>query len=178
MIPGPIRDCFRDHAQLANLDPGLSEWFQEECISKLKSTTLFSLAAAMLIGFSSAPAQISVSIGVAPGCPYGYYDFGPYNCAPYGYYGQDWFRGGVFIGAGPWYHGPQGFYGHVDNRYDPRHGYVGPYPARGERPYNNFHANEARDGHGHEGNAGHDGANEHSPGAQSAEHGGGGGHQR
>ena len=27
----------------------------------------------------------------------------PYACAPYGYYGPDWFAGGVFIGAGPWY---------------------------------------------------------------------------
>jgi len=29
----------------------------------------------------------------------------PYACAPYGYYGPEWFSGGIFIGAGPWYHG-------------------------------------------------------------------------
>ncbi len=51
-------------------------------------------------------AQISVSIGVAPVCPYGYFDYPPYECAPYGYYGPEWFNGGIFIGAGPWFHGP------------------------------------------------------------------------
>jgi hypothetical protein len=25
----------------------------------------------------------------------------------------------VFIGAGPWFHGPHDFHGHVDNRFDP-----------------------------------------------------------
>ena len=101
-------------------------------------------------------AQISVGIGVAPVCPYGYYDYAPYNCAPYGYYGPNWFSGGVFIGAGPWFHGPEHFEGHVDNHYDARHGYKGPYPARGEHlehgheavPHN-FKGNEVHDGHGH-----------------------------
>jgi hypothetical protein len=36
-------------------------------------------------------AQVSVEIGVAPECPYGYYDAAPYGCAPYGYYGPEWF---------------------------------------------------------------------------------------
>ena len=61
---------------------------------------------------ASAPktdAQISVSIGAAPACPYGYYDYAPYNCAPYGFYGPEWFSGGVFVGAGPWFHGPEHF---------------------------------------------------------------------
>src|SRR6267154_3399979 len=51
--------------------------------------------------------------GPAPVCTYGYYDYSPYACAPYGYYGPDWFVGGVFIGAGPWYHGyyGRGYYG-------------------------------------------------------------------
>ena len=38
-----------------------------------------------------------------PVCEWGYYAYYPYACAPYGYYGPDWFYGGVFIGAGPWY---------------------------------------------------------------------------
>jgi hypothetical protein len=54
-------------------------------------------------------AQVNVDIGVAPNCPYGYYDTTPYGCAPYGYYGPEWFTGGVFIGAGPWFHGPANF---------------------------------------------------------------------
>jgi hypothetical protein len=46
-------------------------------------------------------AQISINIGPAPVCPYGYYEAPPYHCAPYGYYGPEWFTGRVFIGAGP-----------------------------------------------------------------------------
>jgi hypothetical protein len=107
-----------------------------------------------------ANAQVSVNIGVAPSCPYGYYDTAPYGCAPYGYYGPEWFNGGgVFIGAGPWYHGPEHFYGHVDNHYHPDNGYHGPYPNRGDHPESehhvdhmeNFHGNEMRDGRGHVG---------------------------
>ena len=133
------------------------------------------LSAAMLSPLAVAPAQISVGIGVAPVCPYGYFDYAPYDCAPYGYYGPDWFTGGIFIGAGPWFHGPRGFYGHVDNRFDPRHGYHGPFPDRGEQSFNHFHPNEARDGHGNIGNAGHEPFGEHAGGFEShgAPHGGG-----
>lgn len=114
------------------------------------------LAAISSLFFVSPPqshAQVAVQIGPAPVCPYGYYEAPPYQCAPYGYYGPEWFSGGVFIGAGPWYRGPEHFYGHVDNRYDPHHGYHGPYPQRGEHAANHghaeFHGNEMRDGRGH-----------------------------
>jgi hypothetical protein len=109
--------------------------------------------------------DVAVGVGPAPDWPYGYSDYAPYDCAPYGYYGPDWFVGGAFIGAGPWFHGGRGFYGHVDNRFDPHNGYAGPLPNRGERPFAHFHANEARDGRGHVGNAGHEGGGEHVPGA-------------
>jgi hypothetical protein len=92
---------------------------------------------------------VGVNIGPAPVCPYGYFDYAPYSCAPYGYYGPDWFVDGIFIGAGPWFHGPAGFHGHVDNRFDPHHGYKGPLPSRGAEAFNHFQANEARDGRGH-----------------------------
>lgn len=141
----------------------------------LKSLPLLSLIC-LLVGHSSnAPAQISVgvNIGPEPVCPYGYFDYAPYSCAPYGYYGPDWFTNGVFIGVGPWFHGPAHFWGHVDNRWDPHHGYRGPLPGRGEQPFNGFRASEARDGHGHVGVANHDGHGEHSPGY--AGHGGPGG---
>ncbi len=131
-----------------------------------KILTLSALCIALLAHPLAAHAQVSIGIGVEPGCPYGYYDYAPYNCSPYGYYGPDWFSGGLFIGAGPWFHGRRGFYGHVDNRYDPRHGYAGPTPGRGDRPFNHFQANEARDGQGHVGNASHNGGGEHSAGAQ------------
>jgi hypothetical protein len=104
----------------------------------------------------SAPAQVSINIGAAPVCPYGYFDYAPYNCAPYGYYGPEWFSGGVFIGAGPWFHGRADFHGHVDNHFDPQHGYHGPFPGRGDVPFNHFHGNEVRDGRGHAG-GGHEG---------------------
>jgi hypothetical protein len=136
---------------------------------------LLSAAAAglLLVPSAVAPAQISIGIGVAPVCPYGYFDYAPYDCAPYGYYGPDWFNGGIFIGAGPWFHGPRGFHGHVDNRYDPHYGYHGPFPQRGAQPFNHFQGNEARDGQGHVVPESHPAINEHAlPGF----HGGGGGH--
>ena len=151
--------------------------------STSKLLALSAVAVALFTAASVAPAQISIGIGEAPACPYGYYDYAPYNCSPYGYYGPDFFNGGVFIGAGPWFHGRSGFYGHVDNRYDPNHGYSGPFPNRGERPFNGFHGNEARDGQGHMGNAGHAPEGEHSPGfgghgspGGGGSHGGGHGH--
>jgi hypothetical protein len=118
------------------------------------------LAAVAGIGLTvtapKAEAQVGVAIGVAPECPYGYYDVAPYNCAPSGYYGPEWFNSDVFIGAGPWFHGPSGFQGNVNNRLHPEHGYKGPTPKRGEKAEPakrvdsaHFQGNEARDGRGH-----------------------------
>lgn len=97
---------------------------------------------------------VAVGLGVEPDCPYGYYDFSPYSCAPYGYYGPEWFNGGVFIGAGRWYHGPHNFYGHVDTHFDTRAGYTGALPEHGhyqepEDHFQNFHGTEMHDGRGH-----------------------------
>ncbi|HLY42879.1 MAG TPA: hypothetical protein VKR52_16815 [Terracidiphilus sp.] len=95
---------------------------------------LFSAVAGILLTVPQARAgQISVTIGAPPVCPYGYFDYAPYRCAPYGYYGPEWFRGGVFIGAGPWFHGREHFRGHIDNHFDPHYGYRGEYPHRGDR---------------------------------------------
>jgi hypothetical protein len=115
----------------------------------------FSVMAGFLLTIpSTTRAQVSVHIGPAPVCPYGYYDYAPYACAPYGYYGPEWFSGGVFIGAGAWFHGPAHFYGHVDSHFDPHSGYRGPMPNRGERPAahppaHQFQGNQMRDGRGH-----------------------------
>ena len=83
-------------------------------MTTIKYLVISAIAVALLSAGSLAPAQIGIGIGVgvAPVCPYGYFDYPPYDCAPYGYYGPDWFNGGLFIGAGPWFHGPRGFYGH------------------------------------------------------------------
>ena len=70
-------------------------------MSLWKSIALLALTVALVSPSRVAPAQVSVGIGVAPVCPYGYFDYAPYDCAPYGYYGPEWFTGGVFIGAGP-----------------------------------------------------------------------------
>ena len=150
-------------------------------MSHWKALGLAAMASAFLGPVSVAPAQVAISIGAAPLCPYGYYDYAPYDCSPYGYYGPDWFNGGVFIGAGPWYHGRAGWYGHVDNRYDPHHGYGGPHPERGEQAFNHFHGNVGIDAHGHEGNPGHGPEGEHAGGfvghgGPGGGHGGGGHH--
>jgi hypothetical protein len=110
-----------------------------------------------------AQVSVGVNIGPAPDCPYGYYDTTPYGCAPYGYYGPEWFSSGVFVGAGPWFHGPDNFQGHVDNHFHPDHGYSGPRPKVGDRPERskpvdkvaNFRGNEVRDGRGHAGGGKH-----------------------
>ncbi len=131
-------------------------------MNRLKYLAFAALAAVSLSAAALSPspvAQVSVSIGVAPDCPYGYYDYAPYACAPYGYYGPEWFTGGVFIGAGPWFHGPANFHGHVNNHFDAQRGYHGPAPNRGDKPeagkpmdkIAGFKGNEVRDGRGHVG---------------------------
>ena len=89
---------------------------------------------ALPLAYSQAEVRVGVGIGVggyvagAPVCAYGYYPVSPYACAPYGYYGPSWFANGIFIGAGPWYHG----WGH-------------PYYGRG---YGRGFAGRRSDGHG------------------------------
>ncbi len=130
-------------------------------MNKLKHLAIASVAALSLTAAAAKPAaaQVSVDIGVAPDCPYGYYDYAPYACAPYGYYGPEWFSGGIFIGAGPWFHGDANFRGHVNNRFDVAHGYKGAAPHVGDKAepgkdvahVANFKGNEVRDGRGHVG---------------------------
>jgi hypothetical protein len=124
--------------------------------NRLASTAV--VAAGLLWALPNpASAQVSINIGVAPECPYGYYDVAPYSCAPSGYYGPEWFTGDVFIGAGPWFHGHPAFRGKVDNSFHPDHGYKGVMPNRGEKAEpgkrvnrSSFKGNEERDGRGHE----------------------------
>lgn len=128
----------------------------------MRGFTFLVLAAVAGIGFTAttpqSKAQVSVDIGVEPGCPYGYYDNTPYDCAPAGYYGPEWFNGEAFNGAGPWFHGASDFQGNVNNTLHPEHGYKGPMPKRGEKAEPekrvdaaHFKGNEVRDGRGHVG---------------------------
>src|SRR5580700_9482223 len=99
------------------------------------------LLAVLMVPLAYSQAQVSVGVGVGPGyvgaapvCDYGYYSYYPYACAPYGYYGPSWFAGGVFIGAGPWYHGwGRPFYPGFGYYHGPiGHGFVGRgYEGRG-----------------------------------------------
>ncbi len=125
---------------------------------RLPKFLALSLAAGIgfTIAAARADAQVGVEFGAPPDCPYGYYDVAPYNCAPPGYYGPEWFNGGVFLGVGPWFHGRDEFRGYVDNHFHPDHGFHGPFPKRGERADPgrrvdgaHFHGNEMRDGRGH-----------------------------
>jgi len=123
-----------------------------------KYCCLFTLVACLFIispPRSQAQVSFSVNVGPQPVCPYGYYAYPPYNCAPYGYYGPAWFVNGLFIGAGPWFHGHGDFHGYVNRHYDPRYGYHGSYPHHGEHPdwnshknFHDFHGTEMHDGHG------------------------------
>jgi hypothetical protein len=126
----------------------------------MRALRLMMLAAVAVFLFSAtaprAAAQVAVAVGVEPVCPYGYYDVAPYGCAPSGYYGPEWFTGGVFVGVGPWFHGSDNFRGHVNNRFHPEHGYKGPMPKAGEKADESkrvdaahFKGNEERDGRGH-----------------------------
>ena len=138
-------------------------YIQREVHISMRVFSSVLLAAVAAIGITAstpkAEAQVSVgvNVGVAPECPYGYYDVAPYACAPAGYYGPEWFNDGVFIGVGPWFHGGNDFHGYVDNHFHPDHGYKGPMPKVGERAEPakrvdaaHFHGNEMRDGRGHE----------------------------
>jgi hypothetical protein len=130
---------------------------EDNLMTGFKFFALATLAAmCFAVTASKTQAQVSVEVGAAPDCPYGYYDVAPYSCAPSGYYGPEWFNEGTFTGAGPWFHGPDNFRGNVDNRMDPQKGYKGPTPARGEKAEPSkrvdsahFKGNEVRDGRGH-----------------------------
>jgi hypothetical protein len=111
------------------------------------------------VGIYITPPVIAVT---PPVCEFGYYDYEPYSCAPYGYYPPDFFYGGVFIGVGPWWgwgynHGWGGhpFYGNYRG-----HGY------EGHNEYRGYH----HGGVGHPSHGGH-------PGVGHPGHQGGGGHQ-
>ncbi len=150
-------------------------------------------------GFAHAQ-RFSVGVGVGgpvyaapvygpPVCTYGYYDYYPYACAPYGYYGPEWFSSGIFIGAGPWFRG--GFYGGRGfhefrgrrdfddhwHRFDGRGDFVGDF--RGGRG-GEFHGGHGGNFHGggsfHGGNAFRGGGSDHSGGSFHGGHSGGGSH--
>lgn len=111
----------------------------------------------LFIVSSLAQAQVAVGVRVGPGyydlgpppvCTYGYYSYYPYACAPYGYYSPNYFIGGVFIGAGPWYHSyDRGYWPRYYGRYY-GHGYYG-------RRYGYDHGYDGGRGYGYRGGYDH-----------------------
>lgn len=105
----------------------------------------------------TANAQVSIGIdigGPPPVCPYGYYDYAPYSCAPVGFYGPGYFYNGVFLGVGPWY---QWGYRHGWGR----HRFIGPRGGRyfgdGRGHYRGGRGYRSREGYrGHSGYHGHE----------------------
>lgn len=118
------------------------------------------------LAYSQAQVRVGIGVGVGPGyvagppaCAYGYYNYYPYACAPYGYYGPSYFVNGLFVGVGPWYHWGhpawfwnRGYYGRAgywggrdwdhDRGWNGRGGYVHGYAGGG------FHGREAFHGGG------------------------------
>src|SRR5437016_5912346 len=74
----------------------------------MRSLKYVVLLAALVLPATHSQAQVSFGVGVQigppPVCDFGYYPYSPYACAPYGYWGPEWFADDIFIGAGPWYH--------------------------------------------------------------------------
>jgi hypothetical protein len=101
------------------------------------------LLAVLLVSAGNASAQVAVgvrvgpvgvAVGPEPVCAYGYYPYAPYGCAPVGYWGPNYFVGGIFVGAGPWFRGwghPYGYYVRPGYAY---HGFYGGRPGYYGRP--------------------------------------------
>jgi hypothetical protein len=150
-------------------------------------------AAALLATLAFAPkshAQISVTIGAPavyvggppPVCPYGYFDYPPYECAPVGFYGPGYFYNGIFLGVGPWHYwgyrhgwGEHRFYGGRGGFYAPgRFSHDHPYRGGG---YDRGHAYAGGHGYARGAYAAHGGpAYRGHAEARPAGHVGGGGH--
>ena len=133
----------------------------------MKYLRYLTLVGLLMLPLAYSQAQVRVGVGIAfgpPVCNYGYYSYYPYACAPYGYYGPSWFVNGIFIGAGPWYHGSG-------------HGYwERPYYGRGyyDRDHDRFYGRgfEGRHFEGH----GFAGRGFEGRGSDLGFHGGGGSH--
>lgn len=119
---------------------------KEDVMRYIRLSLVAMLLAVPFLAVSTAHAQVAVGVGVGPDvvaapyaygppdCEWGYYAYYPYACAPYGYYGPNWFVGGVFIGVGPWYGWGWGRgWGYGGWGYRGGYGYRGAYGGYGYR---------------------------------------------
>ena|ERR1017187_4628026 len=121
-------------------------------LSLVASSLLFSGMALAQVGFGvewGRRPRAEVVIVEQPTCVYGYYDYEPYACAPYGFYGDGYFYNGIFLGVGPWANWgyEHGWGGH---RFNGGHG--GSYRGNGR---GNGRGEGRGDGRGRGGNRGH-----------------------
>lgn len=80
-------------------------WFLWMALLALPLTTAARAQVVMEDEVGIGPVLVAPPVVYAPPvCDWGYYPYYPYGCAPYGYYGPEWFADGIFIGIGPWYH--------------------------------------------------------------------------
>jgi len=78
-------------------------------MSGFKFLALAAVAGIFLVATApKAQAQVAVEVG-SPLIALRLLRLRPYNCVPDGYYGSEWFNGGVFVGVGPWFHGSSDF---------------------------------------------------------------------
>jgi hypothetical protein len=113
-------------------------------------------AAQVTVGVGIGP--VGVAVGAEPVCAYGYYPFAPYACAPVGYWGPNYFVGGIFVGAGPWFRGwghPYGSYVRPGYAYRPGWGYRTGYGYRPGYPYHGGYAYHGAPAHGFVGGGSH-----------------------
>jgi len=138
-------------------------------MNKIKYLTLAIIAGVCLtISVPKAQAQfgvevgpVGVQVGTPPVCPYGYYDYAPYPCAPYGYWGPEYFQDGIFVGVGPWFGwgynhgwGSHRFGGHYEHRGEGWRG--GGHEGGGFRGGHEGHVGGGHEGHVGGGHAGHE----------------------
>jgi hypothetical protein len=81
--------------------------------SKVRHLKFLALLAVLVLPAAYSQAQVAIGVQIGPSygiynappvCEYGFYPDYPYACAPYGYWGPEYFAEGIFIGVGPWDH--------------------------------------------------------------------------
>ena len=85
-------------------------------MSKVFALIFATLTLVLLCSAPAGSAQVSINIGVAPECPYGYFSYPPIRLRALRLLRARLVCWRGVLGAGPWFHGPAHFSGHVDNR--------------------------------------------------------------
>ena len=136
------------------------------------------------IGFSVGVGGPGYGYAVQPVCSWGYYSYAPYGCAPQGYYGNNYFYNGIFLGVGPWSgwgyghgwgaHRFDGNYRGGGRGYPGERGHVTSY-NNGQDGVNYSHSGGYHGGQPRGGQMSHGGGEQMSHGGGGGSHGGGGG---